>query len=136
MACVARRPDSKGRGASGPISMATTPQPEVGRAGLAAFFRELRGDLASGTHALIDPNSTTDPCAFLCNLGASQPEAAEAGEALAPVKWDSTSYDVPRVEVRPGGGAVVFVGVPSRLGGAYFRVPVELQPLVEGTPTG
>jgi len=42
----------------------------------------------------------------------------------------------PRIEVRDGNSAVVFVGVPSGLNANYFAVPEALKALVDGRPTG
>ena len=96
---------------------------EIGRAGLARFHHELKADT---THALIDPAS--DPLAFLCRL--------ENSDYLdcAPLSTDVNK--VPRIEVREDGGAVVFVGVPARLGAGYFSIPDDLSREVDGKPTG
>lgn len=109
-----------------PFSDATVAElVDVGRGGLARFFRELRADAA---HALVDPQ--TDPLGFL--VAKAQSNAAYSDEAPL-----STDVDlVPRIEVREGNSAVVFVGVPSRLGASYYRVPPSLAALVDGKPTG
>lgn len=52
----------------------------------------------------------------------------------APVSCDTSQC--PRIEVREGNGAVVFVGVPSTLGGNYFAVPDSIIHIVDGKPTG
>ena len=96
---------------------------EIGRAGLARFHHDLKAD----THgSLVDPSS--DPLAFLCSL-----DNADYLDC-APLSTDVNL--VPRIEVRADGGAVVFVGVPSRLGANYFAIPDVLARHVDGKPTG
>jgi hypothetical protein len=68
----------------------------------------------------------------LCCFALCRCQGADAREA--PITTDV--HRVPRIEIRAGGAAVVFVGVPSRLGARYFDVPDALQHLVDGKPTG
>lgn len=89
---------------------------ETGRRGLSRFFEDL----------------------------ASQPDLVDASSALGylleckadeiPVTQDN--HRVPRIEVRDGNSAVVFVGVPSTLGARYFSLPASVEHAVEGKPTG
>lgn len=97
----------------------------IGRAGLRRFYADV---LAHGP-ALLDGISDV-------HVRGVALDAAPAGAtADAPVTLDTAV--VPRVEVREGGTAVVFVGVPSRLGARYFELgSARLAELVDGRPTG
>ena len=94
---------------------------DEGRAGLARFYHDLAAD-----GSLIDPQSEV---AFLAKLPPDRPEVD-----AAPISTDVGH--VPRIEIREGGSAVVFVGVPSRLGSRYFSLPPQLTPIVDGKGTG
>ena len=95
----------------------------LGRAGLAQFYRDL--GTPSETDRLVPPN---DSMAFLRSLPGT-PDCEEA-----PLTTDVKR--VPRIEIREGNAAVVFVGVPVRHGNAYFSIPPRLGHLVDGKATG
>jgi hypothetical protein len=90
----------------------------IGRDGIRRFYADCAADasLVEGVHSFLrsycGSADALDPC----------------------VTTDRQHY--PRVEVREGNGAVVFVGVPAALGRCYFHVPSELRHAVDGKPTG
>jgi len=89
---------------------------DVGRDGIRRFYADLQAN-----PDLVDASG---PLAYIRNCSAEE----------IPVCQDSTIC--PRIEVRQSNGAVVFVGVPSSVGGNYFAVPPDLARVVEGRPTG
>ena len=89
---------------------------EVGRAGIRKFFADLARD-----RSLVEVDS---PLGYLLDCSADE----------IPVTNDN--HFVPRIEVREGNSAVVFVGVPSTLGADYFAVPEAAVPFVDGRPCG
>jgi len=93
---------------------------EVGRSGLVAFYEDFAQDrsmvAAAGPHACLHD--------YVGCADAREP----------PVTTDKGSY--PRVEVREGNSAVVFLGVPVGLGTRYFTVPDGLLSIVDGRPAG
>lgn len=89
---------------------------EAGRAGIRAFYK----DLAS-TPALVPADG---PLGYLHECNTDE----------IPVTQDN--HRCPRIEVRNGNSAVVFVGVPSALGAKYFSVPTAAEHAVEGRPAG
>ena len=95
---------------------------QIGREGLARFFTELGQDEDA---SIIQEG---DPLAFLRTL------VGTADATHPPVSEDVSR--VKRIEIREGGSAVVFVGIPSRVGERYLTVPDDLAHLVDGKPTG
>ena len=89
---------------------------DEGRAGIRRFFADLECN-----PSLVDPSGSL---AYLLDCSANE----------IPVTTDGKR--VPRIEVREGNSAVVFVGVPSSLGARYFKVPSAVAGAVDGRPTG
>ena len=89
---------------------------EAGRIGIRRFYADL-----ARTPELVDSGG---PLAYLLECDAEE----------VPVTQDNRRC--PRIEVRDGNSAVVFVGVPSGLNANYFAVPEALKALVDGRPTG
>jgi hypothetical protein len=89
---------------------------ESGRKGIRRFFADLQAD-----PSLVDANG---PLGYLHGCDASE----------VPITQDDQT--VPRIEVRDGQSAVVFVGVPSSLGANYFEVDARAAHAVDGRPTG
>ena len=89
---------------------------ESGRAGIRRFFADLRED-----PSLVDANG---PLSYLLQCDAES----------VPVTQDD--QQVPRIEVRDGNSAVVFVGVPSSINHQYFSVDPRVADVVDGRPTG
>lgn len=92
----------------------------VGRDGIRRFFADLERD-----PALVDADGP---------LGYLHGAVSSANAREVPVSGDGDV--LPRIEVREGNSAVVFVGVPSTLGALYFDVPPSLEGIVDGRPTG
>ena len=90
----------------------------VGRQGIRRFYSDCAADasMLSGARAF---------------LGAY---CGSADTIDPPVTCDKQRY--PRIEVREGNSAVVFLGVPVALGRHYFQVPASLLSTVDAKPTG
>ena len=114
----------------------------VGRRGLVRFYADLADD-----PTLVDGEG---PLGYLLDI-AARLKVPKAGKKTTAPKDGSIDigivhdmhipitdnvHDVPRIEVRENNSAVVFVGVPSSLGNAYFAVPDHLRSAVDGRPTG
>ena len=89
---------------------------EQGRAGIRRFYADL-----ARMPELVDRDG---PLGYLLDCNAEE----------VPVTQDNTRC--PRIEVREGNSAVVFVGVPSGINAAYFSVPSAVAHAVDGRPTG
>lgn len=116
----------------------------VGRRGLARFYADLADD-----PTLVDGEG---PLGYLLDIAARLKVPKAGNKTTAPkdgsididigivddmhIPITDNVHDVPRIEVRENNSAVVFVGVPSSLGNAYFAVPDHLRPAVDGRPTG
>lgn len=101
---------------------------EIGKAALIRFYAELAQQMDSSHGPLLDLLPEDGALAFLRQL----PRTADALDP--PVTNDHQR--VPRVEVRGGTAAVVWVGIPSSIAEQYHHVPKQMLSRVDGKPTG